>query len=125
MTKAEVQSLIDTNLASGTNITALKHRSVETAILDFIADSSPLLKGTFVIGDVNTTDLLKTITFSNIGTSNYIVTGSLVGSSTDYNTDNDVMWSVREKTATGFKLALREVAGIVQNLSFDYVLFKK
>jgi hypothetical protein len=35
------------------------------------------------------------------------------------------MWSIREKTATGFKLALREVAGIDQNLSFDYVLFKK
>lgn len=125
MTKAEVQSLIDTNLASATNITALKHRAVETAILNFISDSSPLLKGTYFIGNLTSTDMLKTITFSSVGTSDYIVTGSLVGASTNYDMDNDVMWSVREKTSTGFKLALREVAGIDQNLSFDYVLFKK
>jgi hypothetical protein len=125
MTKAEVQSLIDTNLESATNITALKHRAVETAILNFISDSSPLLKGTYFIGNLTSTDMLKTITFSSVGTSDYIVTGSLVGASADYNADNDVMWSIREKTATGFKLALREVAGIDQNLSFDYVLFKK
>jgi len=57
-----------------------------------------------------------------LGTANYIVLGSLVGVSTNYNDDNDVIWSIREKTATSFKLALREVSAATQNLSFDYML---
>lgn len=127
MTKAEIQALIDSNLASGSSITAVKHREVETALLDYIDNAiafKPLLTGNAPIGDV-TSDNLITITFADLGTSDYIVTGSLVGISSNFDDDNDVMWSIREKTSTGFKLALRAVSSAIQNISFDYIIFKK
>jgi len=83
---------------------------------------TPLLKGTVAIGNVAGSDQLITVSFATLGTANYIVLGSLVGVSTNYDNDNDVIWSIREKSATSFKLALREVSGNTQNLSFNYVL---
>lgn len=40
MDYAEIQNLIDSNLASGQKITALKHREVEHALLNFIQQSA-------------------------------------------------------------------------------------
>jgi hypothetical protein len=53
-TRAEVQTLIDTNLATGTVITAVKHREVESAILDFSDVSTTSNRGFITIGDVDT-----------------------------------------------------------------------
>lgn len=125
MTKAEVQALIDLKLANGSEITAIEHREVETALLNFIADSSPILKATYVVGDVSGTDVTKTVMFSDLGTSNYIVTGSLISKSANFDSDNDVIWSIKNKTSNSFQLLLREVSGQGQNLDFDYVIFKK
>ena len=52
MTKAEVQALIDANLATGTTITAVKHREVETAILNFSDVTTTSNKGFITVGDV-------------------------------------------------------------------------
>ena len=52
-TKAEVQTLIDTNLATGTAITALKHREVETAILNFSDVSTTSNRGFITVGNVD------------------------------------------------------------------------
>ena len=52
-TKAEVQALIDANLATGTAITAIKHRAVETAILDFSDVSTTSNRGFITVGDVD------------------------------------------------------------------------
>lgn len=41
MDYVEIQNLIDSNLASGQKITALKHRQVEHALLNFIQQSAP------------------------------------------------------------------------------------
>lgn len=81
-----------------------------------------LRKGTYTIGDAVGGDSIRTISFSSVGTSNYMVNGCLISKSADYNDDNDVIWMVREKTPTSFKLCLKEVAGEAQNLDFDYVL---
>ncbi|MFV8351546.1 hypothetical protein [Flavobacterium sp. XS2P14] len=93
---------------------------------DFIknkpATISYLRKGTFAIGDNPTTDSLKTVTFADVGTNNYMVVGCMVSVGSNFDMDNDVMWMVREKGNTSFKLTLREVAGQVQNLSFEYML---
>lgn len=122
MTKTEIQSLIDTKLASGSSITASEHREVETAILNYIADTAPLLKGTIFVGDVNG-DKNMTIYFSDLGTSNYIVTGSLV-SNGNWDDDNEVFYVIKNKTNTSFDLLLNETSGVFQNLNFDYVIFK-
>ncbi len=81
-----------------------------------------LRKASYTIGDVDGTDVIKTITFPSVGTSNYIVVGSMVSNSADYNADNDVIWAVKSKTSTSFKLILRETAGVLQNIIFQYAL---
>lgn len=96
-----------------------------TVINAWIANTKFLLflrKGTYTIGDAIGGDSIRTITFTSVGTSNYMVNGCLVSKSADYNNDNDVIWMVREKTSTSFKLCLKEVAGETQNLDFDYIL---
>lgn len=55
MTAAQIQTLIDTNLATGSSITALKHREVESALLNFMKDlatSFPLNVGSVTVGDI-------------------------------------------------------------------------
>lgn len=42
MTTEQIQTLIDTNLATGSNITAAEHREVESALLDYVSTFSPI-----------------------------------------------------------------------------------
>lgn len=53
MTKADISTLIDTNLASGSNIPASLHRDVEHAILNYIPNT-PLNVGFITAFDVHT-----------------------------------------------------------------------
>lgn len=124
MTYEEIQSLINSNLADFSNIVPEKHREVEQALLNYIEDNLPLRKGSLFIGDIVGTDRIVTINFPNIGTSNYYVLGSLRSNSANFDSDNDVFWQFRETTATSFKLTLREVAGVSQNLTFFYEIKK-
>jgi len=80
--------------------------------------------GTEFIGDINPSDMSKTITFLTVGTSNYLVTGSLRSIGSVWDSDNDVLWMVRTKTATSFTLLFREISNSTQSLYFDYVLIK-
>lgn len=124
LSKAAIGTLIDTNLADFSNILPTKHREVEHAILDY-ATNRVIGSGTYTVGDASPTDSIRTISFTDVGTSAYIVTGSLVSNSTNYDSDNDVFWMVKNKTSNSFQLLLREVAGVAQNLDFDYVLISK
>jgi len=77
------------------------------------------------IGDIVPVDMSKTITFSTVNTSNYVIIGSLRSISSDWNTDNDVFWMVRAKTETSFTLLFRDIlTGVIQSLYFDYALIK-
>ena len=93
---------------------------------DFVKGQTPtisyLAKGTYAIGDVDGTDWIETVTFPNVGTNNYMVVGCIVSVGSNHTLDNDVMWMVREKTNSSFKLTFREVASVVQNLNFEYML---
>jgi hypothetical protein len=109
---AEVNVNADWNAVSG-----------DARILNKPEIVSPFLrKGNFLLGDTPFTDSVFTVTFAEIANANYLVAGSLVSKSTDFNNDNDVFWMIREKTSTSFKLCLREVAQITQSLEFNYVL---
>ena len=83
----------------------------------------PLRIGTAILGDFpNATDEKRTISFPSVSTSNYLVVGSLVSVGSNYNADDDVIWSIGAKTATSFEILGREVWSGVQNLKFDYML---
>jgi hypothetical protein len=93
---------------------------------DFIMNKptvvSVLHRNTFAVNDVTGSDNIRTVPIPNIGTNNYMVIGTMVSLSSNYDSDNDVIFMVREKTNTSFKLTLRELSGVVQNLSFEYIL---
>ncbi|WP_300978089.1 hypothetical protein [Flavobacterium sp.] len=86
--------------------------------------SQPFLhKGTHWVGDVGAhgPDTTFTIPIPDIGTSNYVVVGSLV-SEGNVLTDNDVTWITKNTSSTSFQLSLREGAPGAQALEFRYVL---
>lgn len=120
---SEVQDKINLNLADNSNIVPEKHREVEQILLDYINENLPLHKGSLAIGDVSG-DQIFNVSFPDIGTADYYVIGSLKSNSSNYNSDNDVIWVWRETTTTGFKIALREVSGVFQNLTFYYEIKK-
>jgi hypothetical protein len=119
MTLTELREFSNTKLASTSDITAVEHREVNSAIFDFIQTMLPLASGTYSIGDTGT-DNVRTITFPDVGTDNYKVIGGLKYAGTDYNISNDVIFMTGEYTRTSFKIALREVSANLQNLSFDW-----
>jgi hypothetical protein len=80
-----------------------------------------LAKGSVPVSDFSA-DSKLTITFSDVGTSNYVVVGSLVSTGTNWDNDNDVIWMVRAQTSVSFDLLLRETGGSVQSLKFNYAL---
>lgn len=121
-TVVETQNLINSNLATGTKITAEKHREVEISLLNLIQKSLPLAKGVRVIGDIATTDMSYYITFPDIGTSNYYVVGSFMSKSFNHANDNDLTWAYRGVTSTSFIISVREVSANTQNVDFYWEL---
>lgn len=83
---------------------------------------SYLAKDVAVLGDCPGSDTIKTVTFPNVGTNNYMVVGCLVGTGSNWDQDNDVFYQIREKTNSSFKVTLREVSGAFQSLNFEYML---
>ncbi|SNB43563.1 hypothetical protein LVDJXP189_470006 [Flavobacterium psychrophilum] len=91
-----------------------------------------LAKGTALLGDIETTDQIKTVVFPTIETSNYMVIGSVVSKQSDGNDggifvqgwtrDNDISYVIVNKTASNFQLAFREYSGVLQKLEFDYLI---
>ena len=128
MTKAEVQALIDTKLASGTEILASEHREVETALLNYldgVVAAAPLMRGTVSVGNIPSPVATIIVPFSSsLDTADYIVAGSLV-SLGDISQDTTCWWTVRNKNQNGFSLIVREGGNFTQNLQFDYVVFRK
>ena len=127
MTKAEVQALIDTKLASGTEILASEHREVETALLNYldgVVSAAPLARGTVNVGDILNPSTIQVTFTTPLNTADYIVSGSMVSLG---NISNDLphFYVIRNKSQTGFFLIVGEPNRVVQNLQFDYVVFKK
>jgi hypothetical protein len=128
MTKAEVQALIDSNLASASTITAVKHREVETALLNFMDDFNsfkPLAKGTLTMGNLTTTTASFTATFATaLSSADYIICGTIISAGVGQN-DNEVQYAIGNKTVNGFTIFIRETAAVTQNVNFDYVIFAR
>ncbi len=114
----------EVNVASNWNVTdiysdAYIHNKPAIAVSDILA------RGSFDIGDSNGTDVIKTVYFTQINTSNYMVLGSIRSKGINWDNDNDVIWTAKPVNTFAFELYLREVAGNVQNIAFDYIIVKK
>lgn len=87
----------------------------------------PLRVGSSLLGDFPNSlyDEKRTISFPSIGTSDYIILGSFVSvrnNTTDWELDNNIIWSVGKKNSTSFEIYGAETTGTTQNVRFDYML---
>lgn len=109
---AQVQVRSDWNATTGVKVIDNKP--------DF---SSPFLyKGMYDIGDVDSIDIIRNVTFPDVHTTAYFVLGGLKSLTADWDNGNDVFPTWGNPTQTSFELYLREVTGNIQNLKFYYVL---
>ena len=137
--KQQLQTLIDTNLESGTNITAAEHRSVETSIMNAavpanrgwcsgvdINGSGPGflicsgdIDSAYVtsIGNLTTIDVIMK---TPMGNTNYMVKINLESQATDYFYDASLLVPVfKIITQERFYILNRELpAGGLQNIKF-------
>ena len=129
MTKAEVQALIDSKLASGTEILASEHREVETALLNYldgVMDNVPLFKGSVPVGNIPQGGKFITCPFPySLPDNEYIVIGTLFAVS-NLGQNGNCVFTVSGKTANGFAVFIDEIYNRTQDsLNFEYVVFKK
>ncbi|KQT17436.1 hypothetical protein ASG31_08475 [Chryseobacterium sp. Leaf404] len=82
----------------------------------YLINSTPSGSGGDDLYRIVFTEPLPTNDFMLYGTINY---------SGDFNANNDVIFSITNKNVNGFDLSIREVSQIVQNLNFDFIIFKK
>ena len=85
-----------------------------------------LAAGSVNVGDVGPgggTDIIVTFALP-LATGNYYVMGTVVSLGTPAN-DSTTSHSIRNKTNTGFTVHFQEFAGVIQNISFDWIVFAK
>lgn len=85
-----------------------------------------LHSGTVYLGDAaDGTNSLIQVDIPNVGTSNYLVLGSFRSvSESHWNDDNDIFFTTVKRALTYFKIGVREVASVAQNVYFDYIIVK-
>ena len=83
-----------------------------------------LLADQYLVGDVPAqTDRLYTIPHSlNLAPDSYMVIGTLLGYSADFNRDNDVTWVTRNMGANSFELAIHNLGNLSAGLVFHYII---
>lgn len=122
-TRAELNSIVATNLNTANNtISALEHRTVEKEVLDY-STSRIISRGDFYIGDVNPgIQYLWTIPLGiSLLNSNYTIIGHFLSFAGSYSDDNDVFWSITDKTNLSFTIYVNEFTGDDQNVGFNWM----
>lgn len=118
------------NIEAGAQVNVIpSFAQTNPAAPNYIADKPTgklltyLKQGVYVHGDLMGSSQIVTIAFGDVGTSNYKVLGTLIGSGSSWGAESRVNWVAREKTATSFKLAMHDLGDVAgQNLRFEYVL---
>lgn len=86
-----------------------------------VVKNSIIATGSVNIGDISY-NVLKSVTFADIGTLNYKIFGTVV-SNTGTNTANDctIIFDINKKRTNGFDVVFREEVGVIQNVSWDWI----
>jgi hypothetical protein len=122
----QIETVVGQKLADVSQITPLEERECFALITDFLKKITPLAAGTFSIGDVTSSDNIRTVNIPfNLITSDYRVVGSLVSKGANWDNDNDVIAMIRDRTVNSFKICLREVSGRIQDLDFEWIIYRK
>jgi len=82
-----------------------------------------LYAGVKVIGTVSGSSSYVDISFSNIGTADYYVMGTIISNSTPH---ASITWVVTARTSTSLQVYLTQASGaVVNDINFEYILFAK
>lgn len=129
--KQSIQTLIDTNLASGKTpkISPADHVPVAKGIINYIDNriltrpDGLIFAGTSDTWTLGSHDYQKTILFNtSVDITDYVVIGCLI-STTRGDTNCRYFWQARDKTTTQFTLNLFARYPQPCSLSFEYILF--
>lgn len=75
--------------------------------------------------DIASTDVTKTVIIPDQGTTDYFVLGSWVGNDNNYVVNNDVLPpNIYDKQTASFKMGIREINAVAQNIRFEFVIIK-
>lgn len=80
--------------------------------------------GSFNVGNVPAASTDYSVTFADVGTADYYIQGTMISNGT-HSQDTNCIWTVSNRTATGFTLTINEVTASGQNLAFEFILFQK
>lgn len=121
--KGIVELATNTEANSNDDTKAVTPKALNNRLLTF---PEKLHGASVPLGDApNGDDELIQINIPNVGTSNYVVMGHFTSViEGHWNYDNDIIWIVAKKTATYFKIGVRELAASTQNVYFDFILIK-
>ena len=124
---SEAQTIAGVKTFSNSPIIPTPTTDMQASTKKYVDDklsNAILYAGSQSLGDISNTNTF--IGFSNIGTSDYYVVGTMIGLRPDAHDQDSVAWNAYGRTATGFYINTRELnSGDVQNLVFEYMLFKK
>lgn len=119
-----LENVASINFQDESSITAAELRQVISGFTTFLKKISPLATGSFNVGDVTGSDVMRTVSLPyDVGTSEYRVEGHFLSKSANFNKDNDVIWSIKDPTSASYKLLLREVSGETQNIVFVWAIY--
>ena len=120
-----LEDLVGEKLADESEITPAEIRQCFSAMTAFLRKISPLASGTYNVGNV-TENNIRTINLPyDVGTADYYVKGSKVSKGANYDKDNDVIDTIKDKTSTSFKLCLKDVTSNTQNIDFEWAIYPK
>lgn len=98
---------------------------VNKAYADSLVPSGPkvLLSGLTIIGDITGSLFPVTVTFADLGTSSYIVTGSIESHGASVEADSSNTWAISAKTNTTFTLNIHQTeSGTAKDIYFGWAL---
>ena len=121
-TRQQAQSVVVSNLnVAQAPITAARHRIVETEMLNYVSDRI-LAGGLTNAAEPGGSDpifrIIYPFTFPN---TEYIIVGHLVSLSSNFDADNDAVWTILTKTTTGFTGITYEWNGGYQQVALSWL----
>lgn len=81
--------------------------------------------GSFNVGDIGGTGFDHSVVFTTpLATGNYFINGTIVSQGSP-EPDTSIIWTIRNRTNTGFTIHFREVGPYVSNIAFEWMVFAK
>ena len=72
-----------------------------------------------ILSDSSTNDVRIQVNFPTVGTTNYVPIAQVVSMSSNFNNDNDIVLSVKNKTSTSLQILLRDTAANPNNINVE------